>query len=572
MAVADDVPQPGRGGRGWWLVGGFGFVFLLAVVVNLLLQAGDEQLGRLDQTASVVSGLLAIVSFPATAVSLVVAIRARPSAVEPRPGSAGSPTGEAGVPGLGRALVVRDGAAVQVDDHTHSSLSLDATAMLPSVESVAAPVGLHNLPLTSAVFVGRDIGVLDGLLTDGRGVIGQAVHGLGGVGKTALAVRYARKYLGRYRLVWWITAETRTRVDDGLAELTGRLHPMPTLAEGTAWAVTWLQAQPGWLLVLDNVENPADVDGLLGLLAGRGDVLITTRRDVGTGGWAKLGLRPLRLEVLDRGASVDLLCQLTGLGDRRAADRLAGELGDLPLALEQAGTYISQHHGLAFDAYRQLLTRRFATIADAPGEGGDAERTIRRVWTVTMATVSERSPLAARLLSVLACLAPDDLPEDVLSPLTDDPVDAGEALALLASYSMITRCAGMVSIHRLVQSVTRAAEVIPDSGIPAAVDDATGLLFTAIPADPDTNPAGWSRWAVLLPHIDEVAKHLPHDHHTTRYLSVLDQAAAYLLGQGQLTRAITLYEQTLTDRRRVLGDDHPLTKAVGENLRRARGA
>lgn len=228
-------------------------------------------------------------------------------------------------------------------------------------------------------------------------MIGQAVHGLGGIGKTALAVRYAHTNLDRYPLTWWATADTPARITDGLAELTGRLHPMPSLAKGEAWAIGWLQMHPGWLLVLDNVEHPNHhVMKLLGQLAGRGDVLITTRRDIGTGGWARLGLTPLCLGALDRTVSVDLLFRLTSGGDRDAASKLAAEPGDLPLALEQAGMYICQHRGLDFDGYRKLLAEKLARIADTPAEGDDAERTIRRVWAVTMAAIAERSPLATK--------------------------------------------------------------------------------------------------------------------------------------------------------------------------------
>jgi len=260
--------------------------------------------------------------------------------------------------GEGRPVTVGGSRQFQVGDHnTQVNASLDpASVPPPQVPGVDGGV-VHNLPAASAVFEGRNLGELAALLgaTDAGVVVGQAaVHGLGGIGKSELANQYARAYMDRYRLVWWITAENRQAVGLGLAALTARLHPVATLADAQVWAVGWLQSHPGWLLVLDNVEDAADVADLLGQVTGRGHVVVTTRRDLGAR-WRTLGLRALRLEVLDRAASVRLLGDLTGLDDAAGAGRLAHRLGDLPLGLQQAAAYISQHEGMSFDDYTTLM-------------------------------------------------------------------------------------------------------------------------------------------------------------------------------------------------------------------------
>src|SRR5262245_20459057 len=143
-------------------------------------------------------------------------------------------------------------------------------ARLPPPQRTGAGGMVHNLPRESAVFLGRDLQVLaDQLGGDDVGVVvGQAgaVHGLGGIGKSELVNHYARANLSRYSLVWWITADSGDNVELGLAALTRRLHPMAKLADAQQWAVGWLQANPGWLLVLDNVETVDDIAGLLGLV------------------------------------------------------------------------------------------------------------------------------------------------------------------------------------------------------------------------------------------------------------------------------------------------------------------
>ncbi|MEV6305670.1 tetratricopeptide repeat protein [Actinoplanes sp. NPDC051861] len=429
---------------------------------------------------------------------------------------------------------------------------------------------VHNLPRASRVFLGRDLGELAGQLSgdDVGVVVGQAgaVHGLGGIGKSELVNHYARAYLPRYSLVWWITADSDENVGLGLAALTGRLHPVTMLADARAWAVGWLQSHTGWLLVLDNVEDVGDISELLGVVGGNGQVLVTTRRDLGAARWAVLGLTPLRLGVLARPASIQLLTRLTGRSDDSAgAGRLAADLGDLPLALEQAAAYVSQHAAMSFDDYRSLLAGQFARVAATSGFGGDDGRAVASVWTLTMSAIVESSPLAGRVLDVLAWLAPDDLPDDVLTPLADDPADVDDALALLASYSMISRPGRMVSVHRLVQAVTRHHQ--QQTGAVEEVQQQTaGLLNSAIPDDPMNNVQGWPRWTMLLPHIDAFTTNLPDDHRITDVLHVVARAATFRHFQGQVHTAISEFEQVLAGMRRLLGEDHPGTLMTRHSL------
>ncbi|WP_203935281.1 tetratricopeptide repeat protein, partial [Virgisporangium ochraceum] len=415
----------------------------------------------------------------------------------------------------------------------------------PTVE-----IAVHNLPSAgSRVFVGRDVNELRELLRDdGPGL---AVYGLGGVGKTALAIRYARTDLHRYRLVWWITADSPASIDAGLAELTERLHPAKTSADARRWAMNWLRSNGIWLLVLDNVEDVEHVRPLLDLATGQSRVVLTTRRNLGAAGWAVLGLASLPLEVLERTASVQLLEQLTGNDDRAGARRLAAELGDLPLALEQAATYLGLHSSIGYAGYLDMLARRFDRIADRAGEGGDARRTVSRVWQITMGTIRARSTLAVQTMEVLAWLAPDSLPVDVLHPLAEDPDEVAEAAALLASYSMISYTGETIRVHRLVQAVTRTASAA------GPARQAVELLMAAVPGhDVWSEPTTWPRWNVLLAHIDALYSLIEPDKIDRDLLFLGDRAAALRQGHGQLDLAITRFEQVLAQRRRLLGDDH----------------
>ncbi|XVV15934.1 tetratricopeptide repeat protein [Actinoplanes sp. CA-131856] len=443
----------------------------------------------------------------------------------------------------------------QIGDHnTQHNIGVDAST-LPVPQATGNGAVVHNLPPASAVFEGRDTAALDHLLRgEGGVVLGQAaVYGLGGIGKSELANQYARAYADRYRLMWWITADNRQAVGLGLAALTARLHPVATLADAQAWALGWLQANTGWLLILDNVEVVADIDDLLGPLAGRGHVLVTTRRHFGDVQWRRLGLRPLRLEVLDRSASVQLLNELTGLEDPGGADQLADRLGDLPLGLQQAAAYIGQHDGMTYDDYAQLLVEEFDRAARAPDDAG--QRTVAAVWTVTMAAIADRSSLAVDVLEVLAWLGADPLPEVVLQPLTGNPRDMGDALAALASYSMIGWRSGAVTVHRLVQAVTRSRAVTAGNDGDAR-DMAIKLLVDAVPSDPGTNVAGFPLWAALLPHVEALSDRLPHDHASVAFLYLLDRNATYQQYQGNYAAAVAAFERVGADTLRILGPGH----------------
>ena len=184
---------------------------------------------------------------------------------------AGAPGGDpAGGTRVEMHAVARDSSTLtQIGQQVNQLPPLPEQAFGPWAE-LAAPPGLGNLPARPGLFVGRagELAWLDAALAGPGGVVVQAVHGLGGIGKSTLAARWAATRAGDYTLTWWITAATPADIDAGLAGLAVALQPALTgvlpleaLQEG---AVQWLAAHQGWLLVLDNVTDPADVAPLLG--------------------------------------------------------------------------------------------------------------------------------------------------------------------------------------------------------------------------------------------------------------------------------------------------------------------
>lgn len=193
-----------------------------------------------------------------------------------------------------------------VAQHIDSAVVLPPEAYGPAAD-VPAPLMLRNIPRTAG-FVGREetLGQLEAAFSTPGDVVIQAVHGLGGIGKSALAAHWAQRFTGNPR--WWITADSKTAVDAGLAELGRALQPALTgmpedfLIER---AVQWLATHEDWLIVLDNVDHLDDIHSLLGRVT-TGRFLITTRRATGWTGHAAT----LRLDVLSASEAVELFTRI----------------------------------------------------------------------------------------------------------------------------------------------------------------------------------------------------------------------------------------------------------------------
>ncbi len=431
----------------------------------------------------------------------------------------------------------------------------------------AAPVGVRRVPARNPHFTGRDdeLDELHRRLRAGEGVLTvQALHGLGGVGKTQVVVEYAHRFADEYDVVWWIDAEQPVLVPDQLARLATSLAvPVgPAVADTVDAVLSALRGRQRWLLVFDNAERPQDLAGYLP--HGPGHVLVTSRQP----GWGALGGR-LEVQPLTRSGTVALLRRRLPDLDDELAGALAEELGDLPLAVAQAAAYVEETGLPPADYLRRFRTRRSGLLAR--GEVLGYEGTLDTTWTLSLDRLREHSPAGLRLLHLAAFLAPEPVPVSLLAghlellsgPSRDAAVDRDgldDALGAVVGLSLARRQGDGFRVHRLVQAVVR--HHLCDDERQAVGTRAAALLVAARPGAPE-DPAAWDAWACLAPHVLATSELLDqHDDGRRLLLATL----AYLDVRGDTPTCRTLAADLLDRWRERLGPDHPDTLSLATTL------
>ena len=388
----------------------------------------------------------------------------------------------------------------------------------------------------------------------------QVITGLGGQGKTRLVVEYAIRYACAYDLVWWIRAEDPATMRGDYVELARELG-LPAEKDDQAIAALrkQLRQHRDWLLIFDNAEDdrelfPPDSSGLLPERHS-GHVLVTSRRRE----WPQA--ETVHLDVLPGPAAAGYLQRRGRMADSGVAAEIADALGCLPLALVQAASVIAD--GMRAADYLDLL-RRQAPKLFAAGHTPDRRMTVATTWRVSVDRLAHRSAAALALFRLCAFLAADAVPlvrlpataqmPPELAAALDDPIELSKATAALGEFSLAETADGLLSMHRLVQAVTRA-ELGADASHWASI--ALAAITAAFP-EREQDPKEWPGCEEMLAHALACAGHaveLGTD--TIVALGLLNRVARYLLARGRFDPARAVLEQAFAPAG-PLGHDDPV--------------
>lgn len=462
-----------------------------------------------------------------------------------------------------------------------------------------------NIPARNLRFTGRDqlLKEVRDQLRAGEKTVVQALQGMGGVGKTQVAIEYAHRFAKTYDLAWWIAAEQPALIGDQFAALADELDCAET-GGGTKRVLRELRQRNGWLLVFDNVMEPDDMREWLP--SGNGHVLITSR----TPGWEDTAAS-VAIDVLARAESVAILRKRVAGITETEANQLAELLGDLPLAVAQAAWFMAETGTTAARYLALLKTRTGETLDTEPPR--DYPRSLAAATNLSADRLADDDAAAEELAILCAFLAPAPIPQEMitsaaaelptaLASRAADPFSWGRTLTQLRHSALARIDPGELQMHRLTQAILR------DRLTPAQAAESRNrteaILAHSDPGDL-ANPDTWLRWAPLMPHLlaaDLASTDNPalrstacnacwyllargdargcHDLTSELYQRWRDRLGAdhpdtltmahYLAwaldGLGDYRAARNLGEDTLARRRNVLGEDHPDTLATASNL------
>lgn len=407
-------------------------------------------------------------------------------------------------------------------------------------------------------FTGRGdiLSSLHAALTSGKpATLTQAITGLGGIGKTQIALEYAYRYADNYLVIWWLHCEEPETLASDYAALARRINlPEQDLPEQQMIIEAvrrWLEQHSDCLLIFDNVE---DFKGILNYLP-RGSstqrVLITSRHP----DWGNIG-QSITVQTWPREDSKYFLCNRTAQEDNSGADKLAEELGDLPLALEQAAAYINATK-LSLQDYLDLFRfRRKKLWGKEKPAAGYHENTVATTWQLAMETVKETTVMGVHILNLCAFLAPEDIPRSLLGYISEylpgqmaedfkDPLNINEGIQALIHYSLIAADTETLSIHRLVQTVV--SDMMLDEEKRIIIRAVLKTLNKVFPNEHYNDPRCWPTCSSLLPHAQVSINHVKHSQDSFfEVADILYKMASYLHARAFYSEAESLFRHSLS--------------------------
>jgi len=420
------------------------------------------------------------------------------------------------------------------------------------------PFVLTGVPIT-ANFIGRDkdLRQLESFLEPEKGKIRRqlcVVHGLGGLGKTQLAIEYARQNKLRYSSMLWLDGSTEESLVQSILQNAKRIPGQvengvkqgTTFEESKVQALKLLQwfaldANNEWLLAYDNVDKAyfsalkKDVDSLgsydITEFFPEGDfgsILITTRLQR----LSALG-KSIHLRKLNRAESLDLLENIsnkqlnrieatsdesnnTVISLSQDVSDLLKRLDGLPLALVLAGTYLQLTD---IKSYMELYDRSWKELHASMDELYDyPQKTIVTTWMICFKHLEAVDKSVANLFKMWGFMDNRDLwyelicwksnrpgQPDWLKSVSESKITFLRAVKLLLNHSMIRKNedSNSYSIHAVVSDWLQAISSENDEGL---FQTALSCIAHAIPSSEEAEY--WTLQQRILPHADKLTKNI----------------------------------------------------------------
>lgn len=408
-----------------------------------------------------------------------------------------------------------------------------------------------------------------------------ALSGLGGIGKTQIALEFAYRHALKFNAVLWLTVETTDTVMSSLQQIAEHLQLTASQSADQRLIVAevkrWLSMHQGWLLIGDNVE---DMDLLHDVLPPdrQGALLLTTRHQT-------LGplAEPIKVPSMNRAEGVTLLLQRARqpvlpiqtehpLSPQQAqavaaAEKLVELLEGLPLALDQAGAYIEETGCGVVSYLQRFQAQRKHVLAHRGTHAEHHPDSVATTLLLSVAQVERALPAAIDILKLCAFSHPESIPEELFCTETSEPGSLRDllvtdsyhfdlALAALRSASLITRSpeSRTFSVHRLVQAVLQ--DQMEQAEMHLWSEQAVRLVNRAFP-EPDV--ATWGQCERLVAQALTCAVLVERMQNTREEAgTLLFKTGSYLLARGRYEEARPLLEQAVCIRKHHFGPDHPI--------------
>ena len=375
------------------------------------------------------------------------------------------------------------------------------------------PPPVWNVPSRNASFTGRAAmleQLRDHLLRGMAVVMPQALHGLGGVGKTQLALEFAHRFRADYDLVWWVAAEQEEFIQSAMAEIAPALgirrgENTEEAAEAVRESLRLGRPYKRWLLIFDNAEDPVKLAPHLP--QGAGHVIITSRNPA----WSTLAV-PVEVDAFSRAESVEHLTNRVSGLDEDAATRVAQLLGDLPLAVELASAWL-ETTGMPVTEYLSLLENQLAQWLDE-NRPVDYPLSAAATWLVSIDRLGHQWPAAVRLLELCSCFSPEPISMRLLygegtikhllqyDPALQERMLLARIIREIGRYALakVDQGRSSIQVHRLVQAVIR--DSMSEEKQRETEHEVHRILVGGRPPTGNTdNPDNWGSYRDIWPHL-----------------------------------------------------------------------